>query len=185
MACKDVKHPFDILLAHTNHSRGRGDALYSLQPAGKKPDRSLDLKSWCISKGSPIFSHIYLFLQCRLKYAVSRCWQAVILPRNLALFTCLKHHITVTPAQSGLIFFFFSFGIKPDGDTGRQDSPLRITRHRVITLSLQVDMLSSLCFSCCHRCLSLKLGFQFPQSSQRFLLLTRNINLSYRHLPSW
>lgn len=57
------------------------------------------------------------------------CWHAVILPRSLALFTCLKHHSYISAIRIDFLFFFFFFGLTPDGDSGRQDSPLRMTRH--------------------------------------------------------
>lgn len=37
------------------------------------------------------------------------CWHAVILPRSLALFTCLKHHSYISAIRIDFLFFFFFF----------------------------------------------------------------------------
>lgn len=150
--------------------------------------KQTDLWTWradAFLKAHPFFLHISISPMQVEVSSKQICWHAVILPRSLALFTCLKHHSYISAIRIDFLFFFFFFLASHQMGTleGRtvpsewQDTEWSLSAHRL--------MLSSLCSSCCPRCLSLKLGFQFPQSSQRFLHLTRNIVLSYRHLPSW
>lgn len=123
--------------------------------------KQTDLWTWradAFLKAHPFFLHISISPMQVEVSSKQICWHAVILPRSLALFTCLKHHSYISAIRIDFLFFFFFFGLTPDGDTGRQDSPLRMTRHWVITLSPQADALLTL----------LQLLSQVPQPQTRF-----------------
>lgn len=60
-------------------------------------------------KAHPFFLHISISPMQVEVSSKQICWHAVILPRSLALFTCLKHHSYISAIRIDFLFFFFFF----------------------------------------------------------------------------